>query len=130
MRLPVYLAQRTSATRPQQETHALRQKKHAGCGPSFDYLVGAGEQCEWKGEAESLRRLEIDDQLHFHRLLNRKVGRFGALEDLSRERATLEIGVSQARPIAHEPARHSELAKLVDCRHRMPRRERRPALRL
>ena len=52
-----------------------------GVNRSFDHLVGNLENMEWNGEAEHLGGLEIDDQRVFRRLLNRKVGRTGALED-------------------------------------------------
>ena len=46
---------------------------------SFDNLVGAGED-RWRDrEPERLGGLEIDHQLECSRLLDRQVGRFGAL---------------------------------------------------
>jgi hypothetical protein len=40
---------------------------------SFDYLVGAGEDRLRNGEAERLRRLEVDDQLELSGLLDGEV---------------------------------------------------------
>ena len=53
--------------------------------PSFDDLVGAGEDRLQNSEAERLGRLEIDDQLEFRRLLDRQIGGLGALEDFPRK---------------------------------------------
>src|SRR5262249_31397652 len=39
--------------------------------PLFDHLVGAGEQRRWQRNAEDLGGDQIDDQLDFHRLLDR-----------------------------------------------------------
>ena len=50
---------------------------------SFDHLVGAGEDRWRDGDAELLGSLEIDDQLEGRRLLDRQIGRLGAVEDLS-----------------------------------------------
>src|SRR5215471_7495502 len=48
----------------------------------FDHLVGAGEQRRWHGEAERLGGREIDHQLEFRGLLNRKIAGLRALENL------------------------------------------------
>src|SRR5262252_10703319 len=41
---------------------------------SLDHLVGAGEQRRWHLDAERLGGGQIDDELEFGRLLDRKVG--------------------------------------------------------
>ena len=48
---------------------------------SFNDIVGAGEDRRRDREAERVGGLEIDDELEFGRLLDRQIGRFGALED-------------------------------------------------
>jgi hypothetical protein len=50
---------------------------------AFDHLVGAGEQRRWQVDAERLRGRQIDDQLEFGRLLDRKIGWLGPLKILS-----------------------------------------------
>src|SRR5215471_3830337 len=50
----------------------------------FDDLFGAGEDRWWDGQAECLRGLEIDDERKCCRLLDREIGRFGALQNPSR----------------------------------------------
>jgi hypothetical protein len=50
---------------------------------------------------ERLCGLEVDDQLDFHRLLNRQVTRFGTFENSPRVGANLPIGISKVGSIAH-----------------------------
>jgi hypothetical protein len=49
--------------------------------PSFDHLVGAGEQHDWEGEAERLGGLEIDDGLELRWLLDWNIRRLLAFQD-------------------------------------------------
>ena len=49
---------------------------------SFDHLVGRRTERRWHNQAERLGGLEIDDQFDLGRLFDRKVGRFGTLENL------------------------------------------------
>jgi len=50
---------------------------------SLDDFVGAAEQCVRDREAERLGGLQVDDQLEFHRLLDREIGRLGTRKILS-----------------------------------------------
>lgn len=52
----------------------------------FNDLVGAGQQRRRDGQAQRLRRLQIDDQLELGRLLDRQVGGLRPLQDLVDER--------------------------------------------
>jgi len=45
----------------------------------FDHLVGGGEQRLWNGESERFGGLEIENQLEFGRLYDRKIGGFSPL---------------------------------------------------
>ena len=54
--------------------------------PSFNHLVGVGEQLGWYTEAQRFRRLEIDHHFNFSALLDGEVGRLSALENLWRYR--------------------------------------------
>jgi hypothetical protein len=47
----------------------------------FDYLVGDGEQPRREAESERLGGVQVDDELELGRLLDRKIGRLGALDD-------------------------------------------------
>src|SRR5829696_1652197 len=51
---------------------------------SFDHLVCAGEECGRYREAECFGGVEVDHEFDFGRLLDRKIGRLAALEDLVR----------------------------------------------
>src|ERR1700752_3857401 len=48
---------------------------------SLDDLLGPGQDGGWQGESQSSRGLEVDDELELRRLLDRQVGRTGALEN-------------------------------------------------
>src|SRR5262249_23930491 len=89
-----------------------------------DDLVGAREDRWRHGKAELSRGLEIDDQLECRRLLDRQIGRLGALEDLSDINADLEIDSHVARSIADQAAGRGEFAPIIDRRNGMTRCQR------
>jgi hypothetical protein len=67
---------------------------------SLDDLVCACEDRWRHREAERLGCLEVDDQLEGGRLLDRQIGGFGTLEDLSGVNADQAKGSCEARSIA------------------------------
>src|SRR5439155_4418206 len=90
---------------------------------SFDDLVGAGEDRRRDRQAERRGSLEIDDQLECGWLLHRQIGWLGTLEDLPDVNADLTPCAGEARSIADQAARCGEIAKLVDRRNGMARRQ-------
>ena len=67
--------------------------------PLLDYLVGEGEQLVWNLEAERLGGLEVDHEVEFDRLYDRKVGRLGAFENFAGVDADLMIRGGDARSV-------------------------------
>ena len=75
----------------------------------FDHLVGAAEQRKRESNAQRLGSIEVDDQLDFHRLLNRQVSRFGAVENPAGIDGGLAICIGKTGAVAHQAAGRSEL---------------------
>src|SRR5438477_12682696 len=68
----------------------------------LDNLVGALEHRLRHREAKRLGGFKVDDQLEGRRLLDRQIGGFGALEDLSRVSTDEAKGISEAWSIADQ----------------------------
>jgi hypothetical protein len=49
--------------------------------PSFDHVGGGGEQSRWNFEAKCLRGFEVYGKDEIGRLLDRKIGWLGTLEN-------------------------------------------------
>src|SRR5712672_1958701 len=89
---------------------------------SFDHLVGAGEQRGWHSEAEGLGGRQIDHELELGRLLDRQIGRLGALENFSGVLASLAICSANVGSVAHQTTGCDELTREVNRRDRVARR--------
>src|SRR5438132_1952197 len=79
-----------------------RRAERPGVGGSFDDLVSAGEDRRRDREAKRFGGVEVDDQLEGGGLLDRQIGRLGALEDPSGVNADLAKGGRDARSIADQ----------------------------
>src|SRR5450631_2358803 len=71
-------------------------------GPSLNHFVGAQQYRLRNREAERLRCLEVDDKVELGRLLDRQVGRIGALENLVHIASGATEKVSKVRSIGHQ----------------------------
>jgi hypothetical protein len=60
---------------------AISRPMHRSKTPSFDHLVGAGEQGGRESNAKGLGGLEVEDEFDIRGLLYRQVGRLLAPED-------------------------------------------------
>ena len=57
--------------------HSIRSRpEQVQQGGLFDDLVGAGEEQRWDGDPECFRSNQVYDEIKFHRLFDRDVGRF------------------------------------------------------
>src|SRR5262245_17660605 len=100
---------------------------HAARGPStpsFDHLVGAGEERRWHIEAKRPCRLQVDDELKLGRPQDRHVGRFLAVENATGIDAELAMLVSDVRSVAQHPAAFGKRAIKINRRHPMIYRQR------
>src|SRR5262245_16881430 len=77
---------------------------------SFDYLVGAREQCRGHSEADRLRGLQIDHQVILGRRLHRQVSGLLAFEDaIDVTRRAAEL-IDKVRPVRDQAARRGDVA--------------------
>src|SRR5260370_982275 len=70
----------------------------------LDYLIRPLQERRRDRQSESLGGLEVDDQLELGGLLDRQVGRLGALENLIDVNRRALPGAIDVRSVAHEPA--------------------------
>src|SRR6516162_12913 len=93
--------------------------------PSFNHLVGGGEQPGEDLEFEGSCGLDIDDQLELGRPVDRQVRRLRAFEDATGIESGAAICVSGVVPIADHAASHREVAGASDHRNVVSSRQHR-----
>jgi hypothetical protein len=71
-----------------------------------------------------LGSLHVNDQLNLRRLLQRKVCGLLAFQDATNIDTCLTVGVRDARSVAQQPARRSNLVPIIDRRNCVARRQR------
>ena len=87
----------------------------------FDHLVGASEQGERHGDAERLRRLQVDNQLDLGRLIHRQVGKLFAFQDAACVDAgkAVRLGkvvvAANGRSAQREESRVQRLKSIFNC---------------
>src|SRR4029453_12241441 len=91
--------------------------------PSFDPLVSTILHRLRRGNAESLRGLEVEEQLDFACLLHRQVGGFLALENTADVPPTEAGGICAPASIASQAACCHELVIVINRRDRIAARQ-------
>src|SRR5262249_5448828 len=88
---------------------------------SFDHFLRKGIELQRDFEPERLGSLEIEHELEFGHLHDRKVSGLLALENAARISARLTISFTKIRSIAHETALHDRLALGIGGRNPIAR---------
>src|SRR5262245_46892309 len=90
---------------------------------SLDHFVSEREQLVGNLQTERVGGLAIDDQLEFRGLLDREVGRLGALEDLVHVLRGTTVQLPNIDTVGHQPANLWKIPEGVYRRHSKPGRE-------
>src|SRR5947207_7872718 len=83
-------------------------------GRLFNDLIGAGEQRRRYRDAKRLRGIQVNDQLEAGGLLDRKIARLSALQNLVHHFGGLSTLAGQTGPVGHQPSSDHVLAKRID----------------
>src|SRR6516164_1658717 len=94
---------------------ALCQKRTSAS--SFDQVVGNGKYARRNSESECLSSRQINNELEFRWLLDRKIRRACTLENLIHIPRSTPEKVHFIRTIGDEAAVRREVAEKVNCRH-------------
>jgi hypothetical protein len=89
----------------------------------LDDLGGLEQHVLRDGEAERLRRLEVDDEVERHGLLYGELGWYRTLKDLVYVRSSTTVHIWHIRSIRHKPASIYVLPRPVHCGQAMLCRE-------
>src|SRR5207344_248833 len=81
----------------------LALNRKIGNRKSLDQLGRSGEHLWRNRHADLLRRLEIDHELKLRRLLDRKIGRLGSLQNPVHVICDAPVALRLVRPVGHEP---------------------------
>src|SRR5262249_29656554 len=75
----------------------------------------------WDSDAKRLGGLEVDDQLDFHRLLDRQFGRLGTFENPPGVTTDEAISIGEARAVTPQAPGCGKLAPILNRPYRMTR---------
>ena len=84
--------------------------------PSFDHLVGGGEEGWRDSDVESFGGLQVDHFIELDRHLDRQITRLGALEDAIDIIGRAAIQIVGGDTIGHQPVGLGEEGVRIDCR--------------
>ena len=80
---------------------------------SFDHPVRPVQHRRRNRQADPLRRLEVDDELELHGLLNGQIGRLGAFQDLVYIDGSAPEQISKWWSIGHKTAHLHKFALII-----------------